>query len=174
MGWTDPATVTVGTVAPAALWNTHVRDNLNSIGPKFQIRKAADETVNNSSTLQNDDHFSFAIAVSEAWVVQLHAVVSQASATPGLKWTWTVPAGATGHMWGAAHVPASTLQTIARTTITTTQNQGMGTGDTGLSIWAVVVNSSTAGTVQFQWAQQTATAANTILYTNSFLLAHRL
>src|SRR4030042_1672706 len=56
------------------------------------VRKTADETVNNSIALQNDDHLLFAIGANEVWDVTLMLLVTTPSVTPFFKIGWSYPA----------------------------------------------------------------------------------
>src|SRR5262245_10037005 len=94
MAWTNPKTWSVGETLTAANFNTHIRDNENVLGPIYRKMKAADETVNNSSVLQNDDDFLFSVLANEKYAVQLVLNVNS-GATPDWKANWTKPAGAT-------------------------------------------------------------------------------
>uniref|UniRef100_A0A6M3IYH6 Uncharacterized protein n=1 Tax=viral metagenome TaxID=1070528 RepID=A0A6M3IYH6_9ZZZZ len=135
-----------------------------------RVRKTADETVNNSDVLQNDNHLLFAVAANEVWELTINILALSATATPDLKANITVPAGATG-----------ALQWIGSTNYTETYAIG------GLNpvfplvatlglfqLKAIVVNGANAGNVQFQWAQQTATVQNTTVKANSCIIAHKL
>ena len=49
-----------------------------------------------------------------------------------------------------------------------------GTGDYPVDSYATVINSTNAGTVQFQFAQNASDATATILRDNAWLIAHRI
>ena len=54
------------------------------------VYKTADETVNNSTTLQDDDHISLSVLANEVWA--FHMVLhSSSDATPDIKVGWSVP-----------------------------------------------------------------------------------
>lgn len=178
MPWTTPATWNVGELVLASKMNTHVRDNLLAIR-QIVVRKTADETVNNVSTPQNDDHISFAIAASEVWAFEMWLPGQQGNGTSGWSFNWTVPSGATGHMWGET-ADVVTVANVARTSrvaigTTLTMNSTAGTGvNVQNRLWGIIVNSTNAGTAQFQWAMATAQAVNQILFTNGYLVAHAI
>ena len=46
------------------------------------VRKTADETVNNSNALQNDNHLLLALAANEVWQVELTLLLLSTSTTP--------------------------------------------------------------------------------------------
>lgn len=179
MAWTDPRTWTSGELVTDTIMNTHVRDNLNAIGPHIHLRKTADESVTSSVVLQNDDHLFFSIAANEIWIVQF-ALFYQAAQAGDLQVAWTVPAGCTGIHGGQA--PATTTTDGTNTTMWTRPQTsfatalllgGDGAANCTLLGAATFVNGATAGTVQLQWAQNTSSATATTVRANSYLLAHR-
>lgn len=145
------------------------------------VRKTADETVNNSTTLQNDDHLLFSIAANEVVHGYIACFYVSTGATPDLKFAFSAPSGATGQL-SRIGAPATTtdlsdgniavdMNNASITTaliIGTTATQGIA------MVFFTIRNSTTAGTVNFQWAQNTATAENTIMRTDSYLLIFRV
>lgn len=138
-------------------------------------RKTADETVNNSATLQNDDHLSFPIAANEVWTFDLRLFIV-GDATADLKAAFTWPTGATAIWAPHGQRAADSVVTSAAGTSTsgTAVSLGADAGPALLVIAGTIENASTAGTVQLQWAQQTATVANTTVKRGSVLIADRL
>lgn len=147
------------------------------------VRKTADETVNNSSTLQNDDHLKFPIEASEAWFVEAVLLTTGASINADFKFGWTAPASATAS-WNVVGV-ANTSNFNFVAVGTTTANNGMlaigGTSNIGslagtapVIIAGWFVAAATAGTIQLQWAQAAATAEDNKVLANSFLRIRRL
>lgn len=168
MAWTEPRTWIVGEVVTAAMLNTHLRDNLNAIGPHVRIRKPTTESVTSSTTLQNDDHFFFSVAANEIWVIQLILILTGSSAGD-FSYGWTGPAGAT--LQNLAALAISVGDVIAWDYSTT---RGVGGGNTPFLMNELAVIGGTAGTVQFQWAQAVSNATATNVAANSVLLAHRV
>lgn len=140
------------------------------------VYKTADENVNNSNVLQNDDHLSLAIGASEVWGFQLY-LFGHGDGDADFKWDFTVPASATGRHAGSI-IPQSvaTDDNVATAIGTSITLDIAGTIDRefSLNIWGLVVNSTNAGTLQFRWAQGTTDATDTKLYTGSFMVAHKL
>lgn len=137
------------------------------------IRKTADETVNNSSTFQNDDHLFFAMAVNEVWELKLH-LRHIGNTTADIKFTFSIPVGATIIFRYVGDDPAGTVdesnQMTAGNTIAV-----YGTNVNWLTeITAIVVNGANAGNCQLQWAQNTAAVVDTKLLINSFMEARQL
>ena len=141
------------------------------------VLKTADETVNNSSVLQNDNHLFFPVAANELWMFQLNVWVSSPSAAPDLKFAFTGPAGATGkygfHAAMSAGSDASnrTANALAATIVWLWPN----TPAPGLmTISGFIRNGANAGNLQFQWAQNTPTAQDTKVLQDSHLILYKL
>lgn len=143
------------------------------------IRKTADETVSNSTVQQNDDHLFSSIAASEVWVYRFVLFATGALSTNKLDMAITAPAGATliyngiGPRTGAADA----LTQIGATQSTSGGEVQQGMGPNGAQVMqtleVLVLNGATPGTVQLQWAQNNASANNTTVLTNSYLIARR-
>ena len=173
-------TINTATINTATI-NTSVITSPTGIAMSRYIIKSANETVNNSTTLQNDNDFSFAIAANEKWMVEMFLAITSASATTDYKFNFTLPASCTirfgtgsnssiAGTWGAAADSATTAG------LSTSANVAAGSfnGTWGLLVIATVINAGTAGTVQYQWAQNTAAAEDTILLANSVMRYTRL
>jgi hypothetical protein len=168
MAWTTPKTWSAGETLTAANFNTHIRDNLNAVGPTIARARTTGDVTNSTTTLANLTGISFAIGASEIWTVQLHGIVN-IDATGDYKSNWTVPSGATGHHWTVAASVGGTRQDFTTATVLGVT----ATTDYGVDEYATVVNSTTAGTVQFQFALNAATGSDT-WRANAFMLATRL
>jgi len=170
MAWTTPRTWVDGELVTAAIVNPHIRDNFNAIGAHQRIRKTATESLTSNTTLQDDDHLLFAVGANEVWAWQAVASVT-CDATGGFKFTFTVPAAATGH-WnyrtpaavGSSGGPAFAATTNHTVTLTSQPHDLSG----------LVVVGATPGNVTFQWAQQASSGTATQVLIDSFLIAHRI
>jgi hypothetical protein len=185
MAFTVPIDSAVtGEVAPASLWNTFVRDNMMST-MHLLARKSADQTVNNSSTLVNDTHLKYAAEANEVWLIHALLIIDGGSATPDIKFKWTLPASGTMR-WAWDSSDAATNNTWGMRDTTTSPsalndegvgaNSGTAAGGIiyGLAITGIAVIAGTAGDIQLQWAQVTPTAVNTTVKQNSCLMGARL
>ena len=147
------------------------------------IRKSASETVTNSATLQNDDHFTFSIAANEIWAVSLYVHISTLNASADFRFSFTLPASASmlamGMMtrfadsgtfqgMGASHVNVGTTPGTAILLNTTATDAYF------LEVHAILRNSATSGNATFQWAQGSAHASNLTLAADSFMLRRLL
>lgn len=142
------------------------------------IYKAANETVNNSDTLQDDDDLTFPIGISETWRFRFF-LNHLSGTTPDIKYAITVPSGATlrAAVIGINTSAALELQEILATA-TSVALQGTGVTDGTHNQYTIiegyVINSTTAGSVTLQWAQNTADSSDTDVTAGSYVEYHRL
>jgi hypothetical protein len=137
------------------------------------VRKTADETVNNSATLQNDDELLFAIAANEVWEFEF-VIIHIGNTTADIKFAVTCPAGATIQY---RHIGKDASGTMEEDMADASGEAVSAAGYTTNSITKVegiVANAGTAGSLQLQWAQNTKTVVNTKVLANSCLIAHKL
>jgi hypothetical protein len=195
MAWTTPTSRTTGNLITASIWNTDLVDNLvylKSIADQTDgykvVRKTASESLNTSTTLQDDNELLFAVAANDVWQFDLTLYIQAASAgsTMDFKCGWSLPTSATGY-WGPVGDTSSTaLQfgtgqvgaTVAALQAmegSTTQSFGLhDTGVVGIKLSGVAIIASTAGNVTFRWAQNTSNANNLSVLLNSSLILHKL
>lgn len=136
------------------------------------VRKTADQIVNNSTVLVNDTHLLFAVAASEIWEFLLGIRVYSTTATPDLKFAFTIPAAASSKRWEAWYSQGTEATELDGTVATyffvsAASNQYK-------QLRYLYIGGANAGNVQFQWAQNTATVEDTKVLTNSFIIAHKL
>jgi hypothetical protein len=149
---------------------TNIATNAN-IKTEIRKYKLARETVTSSATLQDDDHFVFAVEANKTYLINGFMPVS-AAALAGFKWAFSVPSGASGRVnvnTGSANVALNaadvdvTLGAGATNAISPT-----GTGAKAYFFGYVTI-SSTAGNVVFRWAQNASNATGTFLERGSIM-----
>lgn len=161
--------ITTGKILDATIANA----DMNATGGHNieVVRKTANEDVNNSVTLQNDDSLvSASLPASSVWQFEMRISYVSASTTPNIKFDLVLPSGAEFKMVGIGKDTGGTVQLFAC-------NDGnsaprLGSYDTlatyqTLTIIGTIVIGGTAGTCQVQWAQNTATVENTTLQASS-------
>lgn len=126
-------------------------DALVGYSPADVLRKAVTETVT-STTLQNDDDFSFAIGANEIWAVEIEGPCNVLAAED-LQLTFAGPAGMTIAV--DTMEPQETRKLAAGSAQGTTLTTGAAATISAIKIRSTIVNGGTAGTVNFQWAQGT-------------------
>ncbi|KND38489.1 hypothetical protein [Streptomyces acidiscabies] len=139
---------------------------VSGVGQVQLVRKSADESVTSSTTLQNDNHLLLPVVATATYDLFLMCIFSGDTAGD-IKFAWSVPSG-TVLRW----VDQTGASGVA--TDTDTYSAPGGSTQVGFQIWATVVTSSTAGNVQFQWAQNASSATATIVRTNSHLKMTRI
>lgn len=152
---------TAPTINSNTIWNTSSQ----------QIKsKTANETVNNSVTLQDDDHLTgFTLVAGKRYKFRVVLKIINAGGAPGFAWQ-LVFTNATQSGWVTGIYEHNTNGVV------------MVNGNfTSADAWALVdtgvipleggfqANASTGGTLKLQWAQETATVADTIITEDSYI-----
>ena len=150
------------------------------------VRKTADGTVNNSVVLQNDNHLLLSVGANEVWLVEIFLLAQALSNTPDYKFGWAYPTGCVIYWGSIATGDYNGLTTIGWTDNVTGRSKSALTresgtlgiasfnGTEGIALRAIIVNGTTAGIANLQWAQNTATVTDTKVLANSCLVAHKL
>ena len=138
------------------------------------IRKLGNETINNSSTLQNDDHLVAAVEANKSYAFLLSVAFAPLAASD-FKMDFAIPSGASGTkilnaFWTDGSVSAtwSTGHTALATDVPLLLSSG--TPLAAFIMSGIVVVDSTAGNLQFRWAQNSAASEDTTVKQDSFLL----
>ena len=154
---------------------TWIRATTATILSLLKIAKAvklADETVNNSNTLQNDDALLFAVSTNDRWgfIIQ---VVFTGHVDGDIKFAITTPGG-THCNWTGVGYTGGTLTQF--TIINATTSQAVDTnGATERSLVIIgEARTTAAGNMQLQWAQSTAHASDTKVLAGSWLVAWKV
>lgn len=135
--------------------------------------KAADETVNNSAVLQNDDELLIAVEASRNYSVLL-VMKYNTGLTPDLKIAFAVPTGATISGVFVEVTGTSTVSTRGNLDIAANAVELNGHANDGLIfLFAHLIVGVTAGNLQLQWAQNTADVSNSIVRAGSILTIER-
>jgi hypothetical protein len=136
------------------------------------VRKTADESVTNSTTLQNDDDLALSVGANEVWEFEAFVLTTSASGTPDLRMTFDAPSGSTISWQAVARDSTDAFSHPLVTASGTTISPAINAGTTSLvRVRGVLAVGSTAGTLRLQWAQNTADADAVTISANSFLKA---
>lgn len=149
-------------------------------------RMAGSQTVNNSATLVSASGLSFALAASTTYAIDGWLRYTS-NPTADVKFGWALPSGGAG--WWSLLGPVTTTAPIggaerqnytdfgavALTTALTCAGDDTSTGVTDIcAVPRGYITTTTAGTLQLQFAQSTANATNTILGVGSWLRVSKL
>ena len=179
MAWTAPRTWVTGETVTAVIMNQAVRDNLLAVGGTF-VYKSADETVNNSTTLQDDDDLKFTVGTNELWIFQFMLNMTDASdGTADTRIAFTGPASA-GAAW-AIH-PSESITSVFESSLArgfapdVDIQSGANAANGGRlhNVSGRIDTAGTAGTLQLQWSQATANASDLKMLAGSWLTAREV
>ena len=147
------------------------------------VRKTADQSVTNSTTLVNDSHLAIPLGASQTWIFEGVLFANGVSAGD-VAFGFSVPTGANSTC--GINAPQSGTAAAAPTNMninvmddlldgTALAFGTVGTGTTvTVAFWGKVVTGSTAGNLQLQWAQSTASATASTLEQHSWMKAERV
>lgn len=146
----------------------------DEIGGWF-ANKTSDQTVTSSATLVNDTELVVPV-VANAKYILTGMIIYRAAATPQIRTTWAVPAGAT-MLWNPGALSSSVTATpdgsINRAVYDLSVVPALGCSGAAQSVVAHatgrVVTTATAGNLQFQWAQATSNATGTVVKSGSWI-----
>jgi hypothetical protein len=136
----------------------------------YVARTTSNFTKNTNTTLGDVTGLAFPIGASEVWAVEVE-MQTTSNVSGGMKFAFTVPAA--GAVTGNVVFGAAAAIVNVRSADLTAAS-GSTTAIVTARITAMVVNSTTAGTVQLQAAQNASHASDSIVYAQSFLKAWRV
>jgi hypothetical protein len=150
--------------------------------PRIKI-KTTNEYVTNSTTLQNDNELVVSLEAGHLFEVELMAIV-EGTYNSDFKCDWVVSGGVSqitqrvcigGTDQGTSPIYDTNGNFSARNLNIASTYHGGNAGSYGSSIVErFLVTTTTAGTLQFRWAQATAVAEDTYLKTGSYIKVSRV
>jgi hypothetical protein len=150
--------------------------DVNNWFTPLAVVKPLAQSVTSSTTMVNDNDLVLPVAASVTY--EFRCFLNFTAATGGdLKWTWAVPAGAV-LFYQTLHNEGGTTglsnSTIAYSNGNTIQAAGGGGIVEAVRMDGTLVTSSTAGTLQLQWAQNTSSGTATIVRDRCHLILRRV
>lgn len=138
------------------------------------VQKALDETIISNATLQNDDALLLSMEASTTYQFKLWTIINT-GATPDYKMGWSVPSGCT-MKWSVQEGSAVVLAAALQGPFTEVSAVGINgiAADQIVIADGLVKTATTAGNLQYQWAQNTLTASNTSTKASSWLQLAKL
>ena len=133
--------------------------------------KAGDQSVSSSTTLVNDAYLFVSVLANA--VYYFSCFLDYQGGTQGssdIKWAWSVPSGTTMR-YTDTHVSTGGSSTVGALSTESTVPTAGTNGSTlrGITMTGTVATSSTAGTLQLQWAQNTSSGTATTVHAQSSL-----
>jgi len=164
------------------LLGTAVTDGsgVTSVSHKYDIKNAqnvlivkpSDETVNNSSTYQDDDHFQFPVSDGDQWHIRLMLLLDNPSASADFKFQFAISGGSLTTVGIFAEFDYSGAGSYKSST------DGVLNYNNAVTDSPVVMDAyvfvTTGGTLALQWAQNSAYAGNSVVNQNSVMMARRI
>jgi len=143
------------------------------------VRKTADETVNNSNAIQDDDELVLPVGANEIWYIFMLLRITTVAAA-AFDYLFTIPAG--GSLKGADSSKIGAAVTAAEEYIVpfdaTGPEQRLASAADKTDVWELIylvyIGGGAAGNIQLQWAQGFADVSDTKVLANSFIIAHKL
>jgi hypothetical protein len=133
--------------------------------------KPADQTVNNSNVLVNDNALVLPVNANAIYDFQLRLVYSS-GATPAFKFHFTLPSGGT-MSYTTNVLSGGAFKLFANNDASTPTADGTG-ADSPILLVGEIFIAGTSGNVTLQWAQFNANASNTIVRSNSVFKARQI
>jgi hypothetical protein len=147
------------------------------VGQQVYLERTSDTPLANDATVNADAFFTFAMAASATYVIEIHAIVNGTAGD--FQTTWTTPASSTGSK--QCHGPALSSTDRTDTTVrssahafATAVNYGLNSASAIALIEYGQVKTVGAGTWTWNWAQNTSNAAGTTVETNSYCIIRRV
>ncbi len=138
--------------------------------------KSADESLNTSTTLQDDDELSVTLSASTVYAFKFWIMTNNANAAEGAKFALNGTVGVS-NLQAQVQIADDTLDTQAgfsRITSFGSAVEATLSAGTNISIIAGTIETSTAGTFLLQWAQKVSGANNLTVQRGSYLSAERV
>lgn len=144
------------------------------------VRKTADEIVNNSTTLQDDNHLVLAMEANTTYRLGGLLRYTCASTAADMQVGFTIPTGATAVTFGAGggtnvtgqegnisvYSPSGAAGSVAAVFYGSNNSAAF---PIGISLAGHIRVGATAGNLQLQWAQVSATATDLTMLIDSFI-----
>ncbi len=147
------------------------------VGQEVYIERTSDTNLPSDATANNDSFFTFAMAASATYLIEIVAIAAGTSGD--LATNWSVPAGSSGVKLCAGPALASTNRDDTQVrqsshTHTTSVNYGVNSASGVIVHERGQVKTAGAGTWTWQWAQNTSNAAATSILTGSYCIIKRV
>lgn len=170
MGFTAPVTRATDFLVTAVIWNAEHVENFNTAVMHLINRKTSDQPVTSSTVLVDCTSLVLPVLANEVWQFDFN-IVYDAGSTGDIKFAFTFPASGridANAAWLSAGVTATVLAWTGTTTPTAAASAFGTTPDRSfLPIRGIFTNSTNAGNLQLQFAQNTSDGTASTVRANS-------
>jgi len=128
--------------------------------------KSADETIDTSTVMQNDDELVVAVQANTTYKFVLILMINSVAAAD-FKWQMALPAGASGDSINGIHRQDAF---VSITDITASHTLTSNAVDEAIVVTGRIIIAGTAGNAQLQWAQNTSNAGDTTVLQGASLV----
>jgi len=170
---TVPTTIAYG--ASAAAGSAAVagrRDHTHGMAPGLAQSfddVTAQQTINNSTAFQTTT-ITHTVEADEDWAFQIYLLYNSGS-TPDLKLEWSgIPSGMSGNWTGIGYQANGTLDIQSKTSLGGDITCGGQSAVFGFALYGVMITGGTGGTLQLDFAQNTANASDSTIEVGSWAL----
>ncbi|MCK5059896.1 MAG: fibronectin type III domain-containing protein [Candidatus Pacebacteria bacterium] len=145
-------------------------------GPLSFAHKSQDQATSSQATLFVDDDLSLTLDANTSYVITAAITASSTATQPDINMSFNAPPGASmaltfGSFDGTAKVAGSGLFSSNDTEVAIDLPA---TGLVVMQIDGVITTGATAGTVEFEWAQDTSNATEIKVFKGSYLRAEKI
>lgn len=154
-----------------------VASAVQGVAPNAVV-KGADQPLASSTALQNDDALYVALAANTTWIfIAMIEYTGDAAGSGGIQFTFTTPSGSTlvwSQLYLGSSVSAPSMAGTGTGSGQTRSAETNGTAQVPAWIMGSVTVGSTAGNLQFRWAQNASDATATLVKAGSFLASWQI
>ena len=148
---------------------------------RYYIKKQSDESVTNSTALQNDDDFVYNFVTPGVYLIET-SITYRGALDADIKIDWVASAGAAqvttrrciGPAAGTTIYSSSDVVRMSAHNLTTSVRYGTYESEAGVIMESFIVDTAATGTLQMRWAQYATSTTATVISLNSYLLIERL
>lgn len=138
------------------------------------VRKGADQTVTNSTTLVNDNNFQWVLPHTDEYLLRMVLYISGPTAG-GFRFAFSLPSGGSYEGYCQDDLgPLGAGGTLPLSNFTTTKIYSTLSASPACIVVEGFLYAGSTDAVTFQWAQGTANVSGTSLFSNSFAILYRV
>lgn len=138
--------------------------------PRLVIRKSVDETISNSTTLQDDDELYNTLEANKTYVVTGTFFVTSMTARPDFKFAFSSPTGSTMNIGYITGSTAPSRGEMLQTSDTESQSITVPSNyPVTVQVSGTIKTGASAGNLKLEWAQHTANSTGVTMMQGSYI-----